>query len=457
MISVTEIVLIIAGILAVVLGYLIPNGQDTDDVSEISEVRINELVQKALRNSQGQIDDMLEECMEDAINKAERAMDRVTNEKMSAISEYSDTVMNDIHKNHDEVMFMYDMLNDKHKNLKNTVSEVNRVAKEVKQTAEEAVMNAEHAEAAARTAREVTLKAKDSVKERNNYSSGIQMVQMSGKFEEPEGRVIRPAVNYEEPEDRVIRPTVNYEEPEDRVIRPTVNYEEPEDRVIRPTVNYEEPESRVVRPATGYEEQPVVKAQPSETVEKQPVKTFQNGVQEDEGGYLDEDDDFFDEPDVDMAYPDETEIVTDEEPKNEHFSSLTQILDRVDAAAARKTSGKIIGAGISEDDDQNAGSEMVSPQEYEMVQPANEEPAAKVVSIADASNKKVSPGNPDNGIQQFEVRENANGMNDPISRNQRILDMHKSGKSAVVIARELRLGIGEVKLVIDLAGNHKKR
>ena len=443
MISVTEIVLIIAGILAVVLGYLIPNGQDTDDVSEISEVRINELVQKALRNSQGQIDDMLEECMEDAINKAERAMDRVTNEKMSAISEYSDTVMNDIHKNHDEVMFMYDMLNDKHKNLKNTVSEVNRVAKEVKQTAEEAVMNAEHAEAAARTAREVTLKAKDSVKERNNYSSGIQMVQMSGKFEESEGRGIRPAVNYEEPEDRVIRPAVNYEEPEDRV--------------IRPTVNYEEPESRVVRPATGYEEKPVVKAQPSETVEKQPVKTFQNGVQEDEGGYLDEDEDFFDEPDVDMAYPDETEIVTDEEPKNEHFSSLTQILDRVDAAAARKTSGKIIGAGISEDDDQNAGSEMVSPQEYEMVQPADEEPAAKVVSIADASNKKVSPGNPDNGIQQFEARENANGMNDPISRNQRILDMHKSGKSAVVIARELRLGIGEVKLVIDLAGNHKKR
>jgi hypothetical protein len=34
--------------------------------------------------------------------------------------------------------------------------------------------------------------------------------------------------------------------------------------------------------------------------------------------------------------------------------------------------------------------------------------------------------------------------------------MHKAGKSAVVIARELKLGIGEVKLVIDLAGKHKK-
>ena len=151
MISVTEIVLIIAGILAVVIGYLIPSGSGlSEEDTAMSEQKISEMVSRAIRNSQGQIDDMLDDCMEDAINKAERAMDRVTNEKMSAISEYSDTVMNDIHRNHDEVMFMYDMLNDKHKNLKNTVSEVNRVAKEAKQTAEIAQETAEQAEAVTR-------------------------------------------------------------------------------------------------------------------------------------------------------------------------------------------------------------------------------------------------------------------------------------------------------------------
>ena len=34
--------------------------------------------------------------------------------------------------------------------------------------------------------------------------------------------------------------------------------------------------------------------------------------------------------------------------------------------------------------------------------------------------------------------------------NDRILEMHKAGKSNMSIARELGLGIGEVKLVIDL-------
>ena len=72
-----------------------------------------------------------------------------------------------------------------------------------------------------------------------------------------------------------------------------------------------------------------------------------------------------------------------------------------------------------------------------------EEKSAKVVSIAEASKKKTAA-------------ENEKEPSDPVSRNQRILEMHKAGKSAVVIARELRLGIGEVKLVIDLAGKHKK-
>ena len=42
--------------------------------------------------------------------------------------------------------------------------------------------------------------------------------------------------------------------------------------------------------------------------------------------------------------------------------------------------------------------------------------------------------------------ENISGGNN----NDRILEMHKQGKSNVAIAKELGLGVGEVKLVIDL-------
>ena len=43
----------------------------------------------------------------------------------------------------------------------------------------------------------------------------------------------------------------------------------------------------------------------------------------------------------------------------------------------------------------------------------------------------------------------SNSMNN----NDRILSLHKAGKSNMAIAKELGLGVGEVKLVIDLFKN----
>ena len=43
-----------------------------------------------------------------------------------------------------------------------------------------------------------------------------------------------------------------------------------------------------------------------------------------------------------------------------------------------------------------------------------------------------------------------NVENKKINSNGRILELHRAGKSNMAIARELGLGIGEVKLVIDL-------
>lgn len=71
----------------------------------------------------------MEETSEDAIEKAERALERLTNEKIMAVNEYSDTVLQEIHKNHEEAMFLYDMLNSKHANIKDTVSKMDKAVK----------------------------------------------------------------------------------------------------------------------------------------------------------------------------------------------------------------------------------------------------------------------------------------------------------------------------------------
>ena len=115
MISITEIVLIVAGFAAIILGYLLPAGKEMDEEDKmLMEREIRELVRREVDQQRDTIEDMVGDSVENSLDRTERAMERISNEKMSAIGEYSDTVINDIHKNHDEVMFMYDMLNDKH-------------------------------------------------------------------------------------------------------------------------------------------------------------------------------------------------------------------------------------------------------------------------------------------------------------------------------------------------------
>lgn len=135
-----EIVLLIAGGIVFVISFLVPAGRKTqsEDTKALAREDIKELVSQEMEQMKGHVEDVVEESMQYAIEKTERSLERLSNEKITAVSEYSDTVLEEIHKNHKEVMFLYDMLNDKHKNITSTVTEMARTVKEVKVTAREA-------------------------------------------------------------------------------------------------------------------------------------------------------------------------------------------------------------------------------------------------------------------------------------------------------------------------------
>ena len=99
-----------------------------------------ELMDKEIPDIRKKIDEATEESIERAKENTQRQMERLTNEKMMAINEYSDTVMSEIHKNHEEAVFLYDMLNNKHVQVKNTTAELNQAIKQSKQ-AQAAVKN----------------------------------------------------------------------------------------------------------------------------------------------------------------------------------------------------------------------------------------------------------------------------------------------------------------------------
>lgn len=129
--GILEIVLLIAGIIIFTGSFFLPLGgeKDTGIDQKAAKEEIHGLVEEEMNNVRSKMQDKMEETSEDAVEKAERALERLTNEKIMAVNEYSDTVLQEIHKNHEEAMFLYDMLNSKHANIKDTVSKMDKAVK----------------------------------------------------------------------------------------------------------------------------------------------------------------------------------------------------------------------------------------------------------------------------------------------------------------------------------------
>lgn len=140
--DILEVILLIVGIVIFIGSFLLPAGRsdagriDTDAAKQ----EIHGLIEEEMKTVRAQVQDKVEETSEDVVEKAERSLECLTNEKIMAVNEYSDTVLQEIHKNHEEAMFLYDMLNNKHANIKDTISKMDKAVKAVEnKTAENKV------------------------------------------------------------------------------------------------------------------------------------------------------------------------------------------------------------------------------------------------------------------------------------------------------------------------------
>ena len=121
--STTEIVLLVIGGLFFAISFFLPDTKK-DEEKKITEDEIRDLVNKEMDAAKIKIDDMVEETVNYSIEKTERALERLSNEKIMAVDEYSETGLKKINDNHNEAVFLYDMLNDKDEKLKNTGEEL---------------------------------------------------------------------------------------------------------------------------------------------------------------------------------------------------------------------------------------------------------------------------------------------------------------------------------------------
>jgi len=139
--SAIQITLLITGAVIFIISFFLPAGnrkkkEDEGDITVMTDDHVKLVVEREIEDSKSNINEIVDETITYAMEKGERAMERITNEKIMAINEYSDTVLKEIHKNQQEVVFLYDMLNDKHNTLLETVSQAAVCASEIKQASE---------------------------------------------------------------------------------------------------------------------------------------------------------------------------------------------------------------------------------------------------------------------------------------------------------------------------------
>lgn len=128
-----EIALLIIGVIIFVLSFFLPDTGIKKSEQQIEEEQeeIRRMMQKELDGMKLKVNEATSETVDVAVDKAERSLEKVSNEKIMAVSEYGETVIEEINKNHQEVMFLYDMLKDKHTDLTNSVREADAAQKEM--------------------------------------------------------------------------------------------------------------------------------------------------------------------------------------------------------------------------------------------------------------------------------------------------------------------------------------
>lgn len=129
-----EIILIIIGIIFLIGSFMVKDklsAKDVENIARLSEDELKIIVNKQLKKAQSAIETNIEDAIEESKEMTVRAMEKESNEKILSISEFSDTVMESMNKTHNEIMFLYSMLNDKHKDLSEFAGKLQELADRV--------------------------------------------------------------------------------------------------------------------------------------------------------------------------------------------------------------------------------------------------------------------------------------------------------------------------------------
>lgn len=112
---VIEIIMILIGLGAVIASFRLSNDNKKNDgvKAEIDSEQIDEKIREAVKKTE-----------EEILNKADEKFSQISNDKIMGFNEYSNEIFDKIEKNHEETVFLYNMLTEKEKEIQNLIHSV---------------------------------------------------------------------------------------------------------------------------------------------------------------------------------------------------------------------------------------------------------------------------------------------------------------------------------------------
>ena len=120
-----EVILLVTGFVCLCASYYINRGKDGISEEEFSDSQLSSAIwtEKEEQMIQDRVAKLLEEQQTVLLDTTTEELNHLCNDKIIAIDEFSKPLLEKIENNHQEVVFMYNMLNEKEKEIKKILAE----------------------------------------------------------------------------------------------------------------------------------------------------------------------------------------------------------------------------------------------------------------------------------------------------------------------------------------------
>lgn len=158
--SPVEITFVVLGVILLLVSCFI--GGKEESKSNEGLVMSEEVMDYYKRELRNYADRLMEEKSEEVIVKTDDYLSKVSNEKIMAVTDYTDQILAKIDANHKEVVFLYDMLNQKEDDIKQMVHQFDHEKQQMAEVVEDVIKLTQQIQASSQKAAE---EAKPEVKQ----------------------------------------------------------------------------------------------------------------------------------------------------------------------------------------------------------------------------------------------------------------------------------------------------